>query len=567
MEMIDIKQLLAPATHILTAEERAAAVQYAEGLFEGRVGEIKVSITKSLGEVDSIQTRTHVQFFYLDYFNSEAVGEDREALGLQAKVSFEEWTQQLYDIDSITKNIEANDRKAIARRSNLWRKQRLIDLLNNDAAQDGDFEPFAYVEVNFYPEALLQRLEGLVAYKNFYKHLLIVSSEVSTALRKAQGALLQVHLHRVEGFLRDAYGASQALAQQLNREILSKEELDWKRRVEALLPDVILLQQEEDAEEALQAVKEFAVQATEVQQSLNPAIDKQTLAALDAAHWNAVQLKDFFEAVLAHWGLLSSEQAIWEDIDVRSGMAKDALFQVVIRPTKSNLAVSSSKRVVFVPEDFDRSIAALYPAGGLPVAAHELTHVLQAFADHEVGKVIPLATIKGYRYRIGREAGGVYQESLLQERYFGRLRPINRHYLKAMTAKLEEKSQLAVIRTFYDSYLQANPQAENAAAVAVDRALRLYRRNGYYVTPINILEQADLLAQLRQITPRQATLFALAGSSFSPQDALLLKEVGLLTIPEHLAFEPAQDVIEVYRKKALQPPINEYNERKYEVKP
>lgn len=131
--------------------------------------------------------------------------------------------------------------------------------------------------------------------------------------------------------------------------------------------------------------------------------------------WQAAELKDFLKTMLEEWGLLSSYEADWDAAKERSGSAEDGKWQVVFTPTGDTLSTNGAKKILFVSEKFRRSLTQVGPpAGALPVAAHELMHVLQNENDEIVAQQIPLAKIKGRRYLTAREMGGIYEERRVQ---------------------------------------------------------------------------------------------------------------------------------------------------------
>jgi len=162
-----LRELLGPVKHGLSESDRKAAYDYAEWLFNGKgIGGLPVD---SLGDIYSLQTKAHIQFYCLEYFASLEGEADAKELGLVKGSSPEGWSRQLSDLHET--NFTSDDRKAIAQRSSRWRRQQLAELLMQTQAEDDAFEPFTCIYVNYQPETFLKRLEGLVAYKTFYEQL------------------------------------------------------------------------------------------------------------------------------------------------------------------------------------------------------------------------------------------------------------------------------------------------------------------------------------------------------------------------------------------------------------
>lgn len=497
-----------------------------------------------------MQTAVFIRHFYLDYFETDAGRADADILGVSG-LALEDMPARLYTLPA---TVDAEECKAIAARSKLHRRTWLAEQLLQPAVRDEAFVLPPSVEVNLQPDALLSRLEGLLAYATFYAAVQATLPAADTPLVVAQKALLAVHSARVNGLLCDASGAAQALQLQLEQQAANAQTEGFRRRLQAIIPHLPEAANDLAAADQLKAL----VQAEQQRASsaTRPALSAAEIARLDSQQWNAARLKQLLETVLQAWGLLSVHKVTWEAVEARPGAAPDNLFQVVVRPSKASMAVSSHKRVMYVPTAFERSATSLYPAGALPVAAHELTHVLQALADAELAKLIPLAEMKGWRYSGGREAGAVFQENLLQTHYLGRRRAFNVASACAMLAKAAGGTQLAVIRAFYDCLTKGRPATEADRALSVDRALRLYRRGRHNTQPQDFVEQAEIAAQLAELTPEQACQFALAGSSFSPQDAVLLHQAGLLPLPAALVHQPAHDVMKHSRSSgALAPSV------------
>ncbi|HSW90727.1 MAG TPA: hypothetical protein VLF64_01895, partial [Candidatus Saccharimonadales bacterium] len=272
---------------------------------------------------------------------------------------------------------------------------------------------------------------------------------------------------------------------------------------------------------------------------------------LEGINWDAKQIKQCVETVLEKWSVLSGHTVTWQEVDGRDGFAPDGKFQVIITPRRKNMSVDSTRRLVNIPEGTVRPLVGLYPAGALPLIAHELSHVLQAYADYELGQQIPLARIKGRRYRILREAGGAYQEKILCRDYLGLDRAPNLHYLIGYTAKVNGSTRLQVARAFYESLIQGksltNDEDLAARTLAVNRSSRLYRYGGHSSQALDYVEQSVVCGVLMErLSPDQVDAFLLGSTSFSLEDSALLHRFGLLTLPARAAYSPAQDVMRVF---------------------
>ena len=114
------------------------------------------------------------------------------------------------------------------------------------------------------------------------------------------------------------------------------------------------------------------------------------IEAVTGMHWRAEEMRDFLEDILRSSELLSEARSDWESVADRAGFAEDEKWQVVITPKITSLSVDGEKKVMFVPESFDKPLVK-DGGGALPVAAHEYTHVLQNESSSQLAQTLPLA--------------------------------------------------------------------------------------------------------------------------------------------------------------------------------
>jgi hypothetical protein len=275
---------------------------------------------------------------------------------------------------------------------------------------------------------------------------------------------------------------------------------------------------------------------------------------MDDTYWNAEQIKEFVETILEELNLLSSEQATWDEVEERDGPAADGKWQYVINPKKSEFDSNGAKHVLSGPADFERTLTQLTKAGALPVAAHEIEHILQEEYNQQVSYQIPLALARGRRTITIQEAGAIDQERKVQQS-FGRERPVNAHYLKAREVKLAGGNKMEVIRAYYNSHIAGKDLDEKRLAasrkIAVGAALRLYRDAGYNSQPLDYLEQELITRSLKQLPEGQAEAIMTAATAFSLRDTAQLHKFGLLELPQSLPLQPAEVVIRVFKEKYL----------------
>lgn len=597
----DIARLFADPESPLSPEDKAAARDFASGLFSGRVGEIVCGASTvtdengesrpiSLKEVDKKSVLTSEQTFYLGYFTRPEGQQDRGALQLDP--TGESIQAQLCDIERTTAHADAKNRKQIAKRSLDWYKAGLAEELKRDPSEDTQFVDEPKLSVNYAPDKLLGKIADLQAYRHFYREIKgTVKAERPVPLQQAKSLLLDLHIARVNNMVASLYSHAITLEDQLRLGPSNEKTVQYKVQLEQTLPLLRHLFTLEEGEAArdlenltgglvrrLDLVRNGAAwrggpNASAVSEELEslahsleaekgtaetvgtPQLPLELIEYMDTTHWHAAELKDFNEALLAEWGLLSEHATDWQEVDDRDGRAPDGRWQVIVTPRKDSLSVDSIKKVVFVPEKFDRNLSQVGPpAGALPVTAHELTHVLQAEYDNVLSKQVPLADIKGRRAVTMREMGGLYQERLFQQT-LGRQRGVNLHYLRAFQVKEGGGNKLEATRASYESQ-KAGRELDEAADKALrisaaDRTLRLYRHNGNDSQALDYAEQELIMQALGSHNTEEIAALTVAGGSFALSDSVKLHQFGLLELPQNIPHTPTEDVLRIFQQKYL----------------
>ena len=586
-----IGQLLNKPASPLNEAQKRLAFEYAVGLFVGRLGDLRAESNLTMLQVQGMHALSQKQTFYMEYFAQDETGRaDAKQLGADAD---DDATLAgiLLDIEHMEAKIPSDECKQIAERSGDWARQKLVDRLAEDAARDSDHASPLRLTVNYDPDKILAKAEAVQAYRQFYRRVLEdVMREPDALLAEAKRALVHVHVGRLNTMAAvDVYPGLLSLEEQLARSPENASTTELSRRLVRVAPAIGQIHELEGEERTLaretyakhlDAIRQgapfeldevdeteaglFAQRAlqelAESIRTLAPEVSQSELTdlarRLQGVSWDAQQIKEFIEAVLGEWGMLSDQRVTWQEVDDRDGFTLDEKFQVIVTPRRKNLSVDSTRRIVNIPEGTVRPLTGVYPAGALPLVAHELSHVLQGIGDYELGQQIPLAQIKGRRYRILREAGGAYQEKILRRDYFGNDREANPHYLQAYVAKTEGKNRLEVARVFYESTTagkQLSPEEDAAArTLAVNRTARLYRYGGQNSQVLDYVEQSVVCDVLMQrMTPEQVDAFLLGSTSFSLEDSALLHRFGLLTLPTKAAFSPAHDVMRIFAEQYL----------------
>ena len=586
MNVRKVEQLLTELLDVpaqpLNDAQRELAFEFAVGLFAGKVGQSHVATDLTFGEVQGMHTLAAKLTFYLEYFIEAEEGKaDAAALGLSGQ-SVEQLAQTLLNLEQTQPTDEL---KQASERSPNWSRQLLVDQLAQPEAHDLTYQGVTRLTVNYQPGYLLSKAAAVAAYRTFFAEVLAsLASEPDERLAHAEHALIHVYVGRLNAMAAvDIYPGLLSLEEQLTRSAPSDQVAEWETELSRLAPalgrihmlegderkaaretyakhlDAIrqgapLELDEVDENEASvfaqQALTELS-EAVKIERTASESTPTDLARELEGVTWRASQIKQLVEAVLREWDVLSDQAVTWHEVDDREGFASDGKFQVITTPRRKNMSVDSTRRIVNIPEDTVRPLTGLYPAGALPLVAHELSHVLQAYADYELGQQIPLARIKGRRYRILREAGGAYQEKVLCRDYLGLGREPNLHYLVAYAAKVNGGNRLQVARAFYNSLIEGKELTDDelwpVRELAVNRSARLYRYGGHSSQALDYVEQSVVCGVLMErLSPEQVDAFLLGSASFSLEDSVLLHRYGLLTLPATAAYSPAHDVMRVF---------------------
>ena len=587
----DVEELFSDSELQLTIEEKQRVHEYAGGLFNGRLdNEISARSETNLEELNQTAVLGSIQVFYLEYFDTEEGKQDLLKLGL-AGASRDKVRSTLLDIDSVHHLVDSKTRKSIAINSKNWRKAEIAKLLQNNPDFDKDYDHFEGLKVNYDPDKFLNKLSDLQAYRKFHREVRSkLAGDSPSALQTAKSTLLDIHSARVNNMLAELYPASIKLGEQLAHSVSTDKVTSWNERLAGLMPVIgraLSRERKNETEDfevfsdrfsrrldflrngsawqddELTAISpELYKLAQELEETDQPvedifhklALSEEIINRLDTIKWSAPQVKQLCESVLEEWLKLSSSIADWEEIEDRDGFVADDKWQVSIHPGKKNLSIDNAKRVLWIGEDFERTLTQESPAGVLPVVAHELTHVLQSEFDYELGKQIPLAKIKGRMSSPLREAGTIYQERKIQA-MLGRHRKTNLYYLRALEVKLSGGNRLEVARAFFNSYTEGkqldDTAQEKARDLAVDRSLRLFRSGGHNSKPLGYIEQELIVRELLKLPLQNAEALMVAGSSFSIKDLARLHKSDLVQIPESIGLHPAEDVLRIYIDKYL----------------
>jgi hypothetical protein len=562
----------------LTDAEKQQAYDFADKLYEGRYSEeLRAETPKSLEAVSRIQAVIHRQKFYTGYLDTAEGAAECATLVDPESAYTGQSLLSLKELVSNGKEVDAKARKLLAANSEKWYQKQMNERLlddNMDASVQPDFESET---VNFKPSVLLEKCRGVQAYRTFYNAVKreLKGSEPSP-LETAKRVLVDVHLARANSMLAELYPGAVQLAIQLDSLATTDLTERWRNELYAVAPVIseawkhqskqdfatsfmqrldrmrngVGLDNEGKLTSISVELSRFGndVEAAGEGEATDSRATQEVITQLEQTKWQADRVKQFTETILAEWGWLSNDQADWHEVDERIETATDKRWQVIISPKAVSLGIDSKKKVVIVPEDFDRPLLRQNPSGVLPVVAHELTHAIQSEYDEVVAEHIPLAKIKGRRTLTGKEMGGVQQESLIFD-YFGQHRRVNTMYLRAFEAKIAGANQTQTAKAFMEARLATDPGATrtDAAKSAAKVTSRLYRHHGFNSQPLDYLEQGVMLRELGlHLNEDVIAAIAMAATSFSLHDSAALHRVDLLDVPVEPPKHPAEDVLRIY---------------------
>jgi hypothetical protein len=573
-----------PEIH-LSKEQLADTHAFAEGLFRGEVEGVKCESGLDLEKVNRLSPAAHSQDFYLGYFLSDAGKQDLEQMGLSPESQLSQIAAHLKDIQAITTEVDPKARKKIAANSHNWYKAELARQLEENPQMDKDFEDDEPLTVNYKPEDLLNKIEHLQAYRRFNREIKRKLKEQPSENSEHKDMVLSLYRARVNDLMAHIYPSAVSLAEQLEK---GNQQKELVKRLAKAMPALkaTFLQEREDRIYGLDELgarftrrldflrngaawnggdhftpvsSELAELARELAQadrpeSLSVSLPQEVIEKLENSKLDAAKMKKLAGEIIQRRGLLSQQESDWTEAAERDGPAPDDQWQVIISPKISSMSVSGKKKVFWLPEDFDRTLIQESPAGVLPGMAHELTHLLQAEADYETACGIPLAKIKGRRATTMKELGAIYEESKMQRR-FGRGRPVNLHYLKALEAKVGGANKLQAARAFYESYTAGRQITDDEAAaarkVAADRTLRLYRYGGSDSQPLNYIEQELIGRALSAELPEEKVeAILINATSFDLPDLVRLYREGLVELADGTR-SPADEVWQIFSENYL----------------
>lgn len=573
----DIDSLLAQPERPLSDKDKRLAFAFSDVLFDGSY-DISSKSGRNLEEAAHTSIASFSQKFYLDYFDTEKGIEDLRKLGIGS--GGESLRHRLFVLSDTIEPVKPSVRKSTANNSLNWYKQELAIRLRNDPDHDKHMVDCPTLTVNFAPDMLLGKFEELQSFRRFYRHARQqLRTEDDSDVTKAKHTLLDVYTARVNSIVAALYPDLTNLAMQLASMPESEKVNGWSEKLHTIAPIAARALAQDEAHcsqsnlnfarrldlltnggawrgepnfspvspELSVLERELSEPNQAAQTTAEQSLPNEVIETLRSTYWKAGELKFFCEAVLEDWALLSEYETDWEEVGDRSGCATDKKWQVVVSPKVTSLSVDGKKKLMTVPQDFDRTLAQISPAGALPGAAHELTHVLQNEYDQVASKDIALIRVKGRKSSTGREMGGILAERELQA-VFGQIRPTNLTYLRALEAKLCGSNQTEAARAFVNAERGQIAFAKKAET-AGKNVLRLYRKGGHDSQALDYVEQELMLRSLDDFSQDQIRPVAVAGVSLSFKDAAALHRFGLFNLPATIPENPTQDVLRLFMEK------------------
>lgn len=577
-----LESLHQPPEYPLSEVEREAALVFGRGLVLGQVESLEVRTGMSLEAVNKMTFMGSERTLYPDYFQTEAGKQDAAELGVEPS-SPRELAEALLDVPPLINRVGEKGIAAIANRNKRWYQEQLMSRLADEPTQDVQYQEPESVIVQLHPERFLERLENLQAYRDFYRAVQQQLSHQYDAphLHQAKRTLLHIHQAKVNTMTAQMYTHAVNLFRQLDRPAADEQEREYQRRLVACVPFLkeVQLAEAEERAERLQDLSErlaprmdrirFGVDLDEeghfspvshelrvlvaeledhTPEAPRATLPADVLAEMKTTRWQAPVFKDFIETLLARLDLLSAETVDAATARQRQGRAADDKWQVVITPDFDALTVHSPEGVVYVPESFDRKLLQFGPSGALPVAGHELTHVLQFEHNRRLSAQLPIIDIKGRRSATLTEMGGILYERELFE-HAGLVRPSNPHYLRALEAKLNGGNAVQVARAYLDSSVGHQQLSESdlkKRRLTAVRSSRRHYRGGYETQALDYLEQELIMRSLSAYDESFRSTVAQAAAGLSLADIAALHAVDLWHLPPTPEVNPAEEVLKVY---------------------
>jgi len=564
----------------LSEEEKQQYREFSSSLLNGQYGDMYPRVASeerapSLPKIAEMNVATYTKVFYVDYLDTEAGQHDLHELGLESTSGAEAFAA-LSSLVATDAKLPVKARSAASIHSSDWCRDLYVEQMAQDPSTDAAFHDPESFHINFKPDALLGQLEALVGYRTFYRQVARALKQ-ETEDTSTERLILSQYVAKVNAQVAGSYANAQYLREQLAVSPRTEKVVAWESRLRAALP--VLFAAEDPAHydslaRRLDLIRNGAVRVegrnnfgaistglaeladsfTNNNQQVAP--ENPEFAAYlqkQSGQFKAEDLSRLLAKVLQEWELFSEHETGWEDVEERTGAAGDNRWQVVISPKAKTLTVSGIKKVMLVPESFSRTLFQTSPSGMVPVAAHELAHVLQNEMDERVAQEVPLADIKGRRHLTVREMGGLMQESQVFAAA-GIARTPVLQYIRALQAKEQGGNKASVVRASYEAHAQSTDDAAKnleARRSSYDRALRLYRNHSHNSQPLDYLEQERIQQELRKLPEHQVASYVAGGASFSLADAAELRRHGLLSLPEASSEvpSPAATVLRIYFDK------------------
>lgn len=601
----EIDAILADPEIVLSSEDKAIASQFAHGLVNGTWGELRVAVTNpktgepiTFGEVDRYETQASKVTIYPDHLLSRGNARRRQALRVDG-LERSDWFKKLSRSVAAGDKYDTKKLSEIDTKGDQWQRAQLATRLTKARIDDARYVPPESMTIYFNPERLLQKAEGLQAYRHFYREVRrALRQQPSTDLSGVQHTMLDVHVAAVNSKLAMLYADLIDFKQQMGASGLVRDVGQWGARLAAVTPVFNNMPGElakpvrpissyarfirrldyirngvalQDGTITPLSPKTLALAKSIEDNRQEPktetpelAFSPEELTAIKDTTWEPAQTKEFLETCLQTVGLLSTHQATWEEVKSREGMPADGLWQIVISPKATSITTNGRKRTMIIPDKARLLATDSTPVGVLGVSPHELAHVFQNEQKKILAQELPIIAAYGGRRRdTVHEMGGVLYEKQMQS-LLGFDRPTGIIYLKGAMQLVEGGNKLQVARAMFDeirSSRKTNPtRAERTSAA--NRTQRLFRKGGFDTQSLDYTEQDLILDSLSRYDPRTVKAIALGASSFALRDTAALHRVGMYEVPDpDNVPDPVELVLKVFRDKYLPELMAEHAER------
>jgi hypothetical protein len=436
--------------------------------------------------------------------------------------SIEECTRELSSLE--TSGISSKDLDALEGDSIGYEEDKLTQAFINDGYHGKDLPSPEIVSVYKNPAMIIEKARGLQRIKKYanlaLSDLKFSQTEEDSNKVNAEILIAELYRKRINIFLAGVYVEAYKFLHQYRRSG-SGSHTDLVSKIESTLPAFFsqgdnprisnFLQRmdryrygvsvdENDKFTWMSPEAEALATKTTNKSETDETVDRGVysdidLSLLESTMIEGVTFGEWFKEYLKQHDRLS-EYEEW-DSD-REGRAPDGKWQVIVNKKFKNLAINDRQGVAKVP---DKPISVLNAIEDLN---HESVHVYQNDNKRALGDLAILQSIGLDQASEQTESGGMWQERIARETLTGKKdtdTDVAVGYFDMLEVKARGGTYGECVEAYYNYLLDSEPHesAEHSAAVAINRARRIFRSGGFeYAQDLNLLTNTQPLAYLEQ---------------------------------------------------------------------